>query len=107
MPIYEYQCQSCRHEFEALQKFSDNPLVDCPACARPDLRKLISQASFILKGDGWYATDFKKQNGTPSSDQTDAATQSSTSSEEGSTTVIEDKKTSAKSSEKSSSGADS
>ena len=59
MPIYEYQCDSCGHELEALQKLSDDPLRDCPACSKPSLRKLISAAGFRLKGGGWYETDFK------------------------------------------------
>lgn len=59
MPIYEYQCQSCHHELEALQRLSDAPLVDCPACAQPALIKKISAAGFRLKGGGWYETDFK------------------------------------------------
>ena len=59
MPIYEYQCRSCGHEFEAMQKVSDEPLRDCPACGKPDLTKLVSAAGFRLKGGGWYETDFK------------------------------------------------
>lgn len=59
MPIYEYQCDSCSHQLEALQKLSDAPLTDCPACAEPGLRKLVSAAGFRLKGGGWYETDFK------------------------------------------------
>jgi putative FmdB family regulatory protein len=59
MPIYEYQCQSCGHEHEALQKISDKPLILCPACSEPELKKKISSAGFRLKGTGWYETDFK------------------------------------------------
>ena len=59
MPIYEYQCEACGHRLEILQKISEEPLSECPACGRPDLRKLISAAGFRLKGGGWYATDFK------------------------------------------------
>jgi putative FmdB family regulatory protein len=59
MPIYEYQCQSCGHEHEALQKLSDQPLIVCPACSKPELMKKISAAGFRLKGSGWYETDFK------------------------------------------------
>jgi len=59
MPIYEYQCESCSHGLEALQKLSDAPLVDCPACGKPSLRKQISAAGFRLSGGGWYETDFK------------------------------------------------
>lgn len=60
MPIYEYRCQACGHELEKLQKLSDAPLVDCPACGQPALTKLVSAAGFRLKGGGWYETDFKK-----------------------------------------------
>ena len=60
MPIYEYRCQACGHELEKLQKLSDAPLVDCPACEQPSLSKLVSAAGFRLKGGGWYETDFKK-----------------------------------------------
>lgn len=59
MPIYEYQCESCDHELEALQKLSDEPLVDCPACGKASLKKQISAAGFRLAGGGWYETDFK------------------------------------------------
>ena len=59
MPIYEYQCGACGHELEALQKMSDEPLVDCPECGKPQLKKRISAAGFRLKGGGWYETDFK------------------------------------------------
>lgn len=60
MPIYEYRCQDCGHEMEKLQRMNDTPLVDCPACAQPALKKLISAAAFRLKGSGWYETDFKQ-----------------------------------------------
>ncbi len=59
MPIYEYRCQACGHELEALQKVSDAPLKDCPECGKPALEKKISAAGFRLKGGGWYETDFK------------------------------------------------
>jgi putative FmdB family regulatory protein len=59
VPIYEYQCESCDHGLEALQKLSDAPLVDCPACGKASLKKQISAAGFRLAGGGWYETDFK------------------------------------------------
>lgn len=59
MPIYEYQCEACNHQLEALQKISDVPLVDCPQCGKPALKKKISAVGFRLKGGGWYETDFK------------------------------------------------
>lgn len=61
MPIYEYQCSKCEHRLEALQKISDAPLTECPACHERSLQKLISAASFRLKGGGWYETDFKTE----------------------------------------------
>jgi len=62
MPIYEYQCTECEYKMEALRKISDEPLLDCPACGKPALKKLVSAASFRLKGSGWYETDFKTGN---------------------------------------------
>jgi putative FmdB family regulatory protein len=62
MPIYEYACQQCAHTLDALQKMSDDPLVDCPECGAPALRKKLSAPRFRLKGAGWYETDFKKDN---------------------------------------------
>lgn len=59
MPIYEYQCQACQHQLETLQKISDEPLRDCPACNESALKKLVSASAFRLKGGGWYETDFK------------------------------------------------
>jgi putative FmdB family regulatory protein len=59
MPIYEYQCAACEESHDALQKLSDTPLVDCPSCGKPELKKKISAAGFRLTGDGWYETDFK------------------------------------------------
>lgn len=62
MPIYEYACSKCNHTLEALQKMDDEPLVKCPECGKPALRRLISAPRFRLKGAGWYETDFKKDN---------------------------------------------
>ncbi len=59
MPIYEYLCQACGHEHEAIRKLSDPVLSQCPACGKPELKKMISASGFQLKGSGWYATDFK------------------------------------------------
>lgn len=62
MPIYEYKCDSCEHQFEEIQSF-DAPSPDsCPSCEKDGtIRRLISRGSFILKGGGWYVTDFKGQ----------------------------------------------
>ena len=62
MPIYEYACKQCDNTLDALQKLSDPVLTDCPACGAVALKRLISAPRFRLKGDGWYETDFKKDN---------------------------------------------
>lgn len=86
MPIYEYQCESCGHRLEKIQKMADAPLKDCPACEKPELKKLVSAAAFRLKGGGWYETDFKtgsKKNvlhGADSSKSTDSSSSSDSSS---------------------------
>lgn len=59
MPIYEYQCGACHHHLEALQKINDAPLKKCPDCGKPRLKRLLSAPMFLLKGSGWYETDFK------------------------------------------------
>jgi putative FmdB family regulatory protein len=87
VPIYEYQCESCGHGLEALQKLSDAPLTECPECHKSSLKKQISAAGFRLSGGGWYETDFKsgkKKNlagdsasSTPASSSSTASTTSS------------------------------
>lgn len=57
MPIYEYECENCGKQCEVIQKFNDEPLSSCPDCGGR-MHKLISHTSFILKGTGWYATDY-------------------------------------------------
>jgi len=57
MPIYEYRCRNCGHEFEQWQKITDPPTDRCGKCGGPACR-LISHSSFVLKGTGWYATDY-------------------------------------------------
>jgi putative FmdB family regulatory protein len=57
MPVYEYQCESCQHHFELRQKFSDPPPECCPECGQ-GVKKLISSASFALKGGGWYTEGY-------------------------------------------------
>jgi putative FmdB family regulatory protein len=83
MPIYEYRCDLCGKEFEEWQKFSD-PVVDkCPTCGGKS-RRLISQCTFVLKGTGWYVTDYgRKDNssseGTPPKKEVSSETKASNS----------------------------
>ena len=57
MPIYEYICDDCGSELEVMQKITDAPLKECKKC-KGDLRRLISNSAFVLKGSGWYVTDY-------------------------------------------------
>ena len=59
MPLYEYQCDTCGHRFEVIQKFSDALVKVCPKCGAA-VQKLISAPAFQLKGSGWYVTDYAK-----------------------------------------------
>ncbi|KIG02237.1 FmdB family zinc ribbon protein [Caballeronia concitans] len=59
MPIYAYRCASCGHEKDVLQKMSDAPLTQCPACGKDAFSKQVTAAGFQLKGSGWYVTDFR------------------------------------------------
>lgn len=65
MPIYAYKCESCGFAKDVLQKMSDAPLAECPACAQATFQKQVTAAGFQLKGSGWYATDFKGAGAAP------------------------------------------
>ncbi|MGQ9859206.1 MAG: FmdB family zinc ribbon protein [Thermodesulfobacteriota bacterium] len=60
MPIYEYKCDGCGKELEVMQRITDEPLRSCPSCGGV-MQRLISNTSFILKGTGWYATDYARK----------------------------------------------
>lgn len=88
MPIYEYHCEACGNDHEALQKIADEPLIVCPNCGAERLKKKVSAPSFRLSGSGWYETDFKTGNkknlagdsdskGSSSGDSSKAASQTS------------------------------
>ena len=76
MPIYAYKCESCGHAKDVLQKISDAPLTECPACGASTFNKQLTAAGFQLKGSGWYVTDFRGGNNTgvaaPKTDGADA-----------------------------------
>jgi putative FmdB family regulatory protein len=59
MPTYSYRCDDCSHEFDIVQRMSEDALTDCPACKAPKLVKKIQPVGFALKGTGWYVTDFR------------------------------------------------
>lgn len=85
MPIYEYQCERCAHQFETMQKLSEPVLTDCPECGESALRKLVSRVTFRLKGSGWYETDFKSDNKRNVADSANSEPSTSDSASDGST----------------------
>ena len=92
MPTYEYECSKCPRVFEVRQRISEEPLETCEVCGGP-VRRLLSPSTFILKGGGWYVTDYP-------SESRKQALKSEKSSEKASDKSSE--KTSEKASEKSS-----
>ena len=91
MPIYEYRCLDCGHQFELMQKFSDPPAETCTSCSGI-VQKLISRSAFHLKGSGWYVTDYGRNgsaNGKAASDNgstENSDTKSTSASSESSST---------------------
>jgi len=63
MPIYEYACDKCGHEFEVEQRITDDPIKTCPECRSRRVKKLISLTSFVLKGGGWYSDLYSSSDG--------------------------------------------
>ena len=98
MPIYEYKCSKCG-VFETTQRITDDPLKKCPTCRR-EIRKLISNTSFQLKGTGWYVTDYGRGKGADGDKQENAANGGKDSSDSTDST----KSTKTKGAEKQSSG---
>jgi putative FmdB family regulatory protein len=66
MPLYEYQCESCQHRFEVIQKFSDAPVDTCPKCSGV-VKRLLSSPAIQFKGSGWYITDYARKSSGDSS----------------------------------------
>ena len=85
MPIYEYACGKCEHEFEVEQRISEDPVKTCPKCRSRRVRRLISVTSFALKGSGWYSDGYSsskgKANKEGSSESPSASSDSSSSSD--------------------------
>jgi putative FmdB family regulatory protein len=61
MPLYEYRCDACNHQFEVIQKFSDAPIAVCPSCGGGPIGKLQSSPAIQFKGSGWYITDYARK----------------------------------------------
>lgn len=61
MPTYEYRCTSCAHDFEKVQRMSDEPGAECPECGSASERRLSGGAGFLFKGSGFYITDYRSE----------------------------------------------
>ena len=78
MPIYEYRCAKCGNEFDALQKVGAAP-PPCDACGGAEVSKLVSRASFVLKGGGWYKDGYGSTAGTAKAEKSDSGPSTSAS----------------------------
>ena len=107
MPIYEYRCDKCEHEFEREQRITADPVKTCPECKSRRVKRLISQTSFVLKGSGWYSDLYSSNSGKKSSDDGDtkSTTASNKDSDKSSSSKKADKKSTGKKSSKSSKNA--
>lgn len=103
MPIYEYRCPDCGHQFEVMQKFSDDPIKVCPSCQAEDVRKLISAPAFHLKGGGWYKDHYGLK-GSSSSGSASGASSDGASGSDGSASGSDGSASSSSGSASSSSG---
>jgi len=97
MPIYEYQCTECECVEEVIQKVSDEPLLDCPSCHKPTLKKNVTAAGFRLSGGGWYETDFKSGDKKNLTDNAAEKTKDSTDKPAAKTEKVADKQPSSSS----------
>ena len=71
MPVYEYRCTACNHQFELRQKFSDAPAYQCPKCGG-SVHKMVSAAAFSLQGGGWYGDGYNTKAEAPKSESDSA-----------------------------------
>ena len=102
MPTYEYACKSCGERLEVQQRFTDDPLTECPACAG-QLRKVFGSVGIAFKGSGFYKNDARSG----SSKSSSGASSSSSSSDGGSSTTSDTSSSSSTSSDSGSSSSDS
>ncbi len=109
MPIYEYECQDCERSFEVFLRVNDTPVKKCEYCQGKNIRKLVSNCSFQLKGTGWYVTDYANKDNNnggngkkKQSSDTTSSEKASESKETGKTAESSSSSSESKSSEKSS-----
>jgi len=81
MPLYEYECESCKKRFERIHKFSDPPIDVCPNCGQGPVRKLFSSPAIQFKGSGFYITDYAKKSTSEAGSKSSSESSGSSSSE--------------------------
>ncbi len=81
MPLYEYECQSCGHRFEMLQKVADSPLTSCVKC-EGKVERLLSSPAIQFKGTGWYVTDYARKGQASSTESESSESPSKTTKSE-------------------------
>ena len=82
MPLYDYQCKDCGHEFEAQQAFTDDALTECPSCGGA-LKKKFGSVGIAFKGSGFYKNDARGSSSTSASSSTSTTGSSDSSSSSG------------------------
>ena len=102
MPVYEYRCRTCDHQFEIQQSFSDDALTVCPEC-EGELRKVFAPVGITFKGSGFYKTDSRSGSGSKSSSSSSNGSSDSSSSDSSSSTTSDSSSSSASAKESSSS----
>ena len=91
MPLYEYECESCKNRFEKIVKYSDPPLDTCPKCGKGPVRKLFSSPAIKFKGSGWYITDYAKKSSTDAGQSGGGSSNSSEKSDKSESSSKSDK----------------
>lgn len=75
LPIYEYECEQCKKQFEVLQKLSDPPIEKCSSCGGRVHKMISSPSGLLFKGSGWYITDYARKNGKSGDSSSDSKTE--------------------------------
>ena len=91
MPTYEYLCDACGHNYEIVQKISEDSLTTCPSCCQDSLKRVINATNFVLKGTGWYKTDYASSSSSGSSSSSSSGNNSSSSAAPSTASTTESK----------------
>ncbi len=76
MPTYEYACDNCQHQFERVQRITEDPIKKCPQCGKHKARRLITGGNFILKGGGWESDLYSGASNRPATSSKESSSES-------------------------------